>query len=62
MNVTTTRAFSLVLLALVDAEFGFLWVDVGSSESLSDAQIFNHSKLKEKIEDGTLGERGPDLH
>ena len=58
--------FSLVLLALVDAEYKFLWV-IGSS---SDAQIFNRSKLKRRIENGTLGlppleplgPGGPNLH
>ena len=62
--------YSLVLLALVDAKYRFLWVDVGSSGSSSDAQIFNCSKLRKKIEDGTLGlpsheplgEGGPELH
>ena len=61
--------FSLLLLALVDTEYRFLWVDVGSSGSPSDAQIFNQSKLREKVEDGAmgltppepLGEGGPDL-
>ena len=33
--------FSLLLLALVDAEYRFLWVNVGSSGSSSDAHIFN---------------------
>ena len=47
--------FSLVLLGLIDAEYRFLWVDVRSGESTSDAQIFNRSKLREKIKDGTLG-------
>ena len=47
--------FSLVLLALVDADYKFLWVNVGSSGSSSDAQIFNRSKLKRRIENGTLG-------
>ena len=59
--------FSLLLLTQVDR---FLWVDVGSSESSSDPQIFNRSKLKKKIKDGTsglpapkpLGEGGQDLH
>ena len=48
--------FSLALLALVDAEYNFLsvWVNVGASGSSSDAQIFNHSKLK-RIVNGTLG-------
>ena len=40
-----------VLLALVNAEYKFLWVKVGAS----DAQIFNRSKLKRRIEDGNLG-------
>ena len=47
-------SFSMVLLALVDAEYRFLGVDCGSSGSSSDAQIFNWSDLREKIEDGTL--------
>ena len=47
--------FSLVLLALVDADYKFLWVNVGASGLSSDAQIFNCSKLKRRIENGTLG-------
>ena len=59
-----------MLLALVDIEYRFFWVIFRSSGSSSDAQIFNRSDLREKIEDGTLGlpppgplgEEGPDLH
>ena len=47
--------FSLVVLALVDADYNFLWVNTGASGSSSDAQIFNHSKLKRRIENRTLG-------
>ena len=47
--------FSLVLLALVDADYKFLWVNVGASGSSSDAQIFNQSKLRRRIENGRLG-------
>ena len=62
--------FSVVLLALVDADYKFLWVNVESSGSSSDAQIFNRSKLKRRIENGTLGipppeplgPGGPDMH
>ena len=62
--------FSLGLLALVDADYKFLWVNVGASGSSSDAQIFNRSKLKRRIENGTLGlpppeplgPGAPDLH
>ena len=67
-TITTTRVFLLVLLALVNAEYRFLWVNVGSSGSSSDAQIFNRSDLREKIKDSIfgllpsepLGEGGPD--
>ena len=60
-----------MLLALVDTEYRFVWLVFGSSGSSSDEQIFNHNKLKQKIEDGTLGlpapeplgrEGGPDFH
>ena len=47
--------FSLVLLALVDADYKFLWVNAGASGSSSDAHIFSRSKLTRKIENGTLG-------
>ena len=61
--------FSLVLLALVDADYKFLWLHMEASGSSSDAQIFNRSKLK-RIENGTLGlpppaplgPGGPSLH
>lgn len=46
---------SIVLLALVDADYKFLWVDVGSNGSASDAQIFNQGELKDCVEDGTIG-------
>ena len=50
--------FSLVLLALIDADYRFLWVDLGLSGSLLDAQIF---KLREKFEDDTtLGLPAPE--
>ena len=46
--------FSIIILALVDAEYKFTWVDVGSMGHMSDAQIFNGSELKECFEDGTI--------
>ena len=52
--------FSLVLLALVDADYKFLWMDIGGYGSMSDAQIFNESELKECLEDGTIGFPDPD--
>ncbi len=47
--------YSIILLALVDGDYKFLWVDVGQNGSSSDAQIFNQCELKEVIEDGMIG-------
>ena len=55
MNFTIKGFFFLVLQALVNAEYKSLWVDVGSSESLSDTQIFNCCRLKKNIKYVTLG-------
>ena len=61
MNISTTKGyFSLVLLALVNADYKFLWVNAGTSGSSTDAQIFNRSKLKRRIENGTLGLPSPE--
>ena len=42
-------------MALVDAEYRFRWVDIGTEGSCSDAQIFNISELRNKIEDSSVG-------
>ena len=47
--------FSIVMLALVDGQYKFRWVDVGTAGSCSDAQIFNACQLKRRIEDGRIG-------
>ena len=46
---------SIVLVALVDEDYKFLWVDVRAARSTSDAQIFKHTELRHKIEDGSIG-------
>ena len=46
---------SIVLMALVDADYKFIWIDVGANGSASDAQIFNSSELKECIENRQIG-------
>lgn len=51
---------SIVLLALVDADYKFIWVDVGANGSASDAAVFDASELKETVEDGTIGFPEPD--
>ena len=47
--------FSIVLMALVDGDYKFLWCDVGGLGHQSDAQIFNNSELKDCIEDNSIG-------
>ena len=47
--------FSIVMLALVDGQYKFRWVDAGTDGSCSDAQIFNACQLKRRIEDGRIG-------
>ena len=42
---------SVILLALVDAKYKFLWVDVGTNGSSSDTQIFNDCDLCSGIVD-----------
>ena len=37
-------------MALVDADYKFLWTDVGSDGSSNDASIYNASELKEGME------------
>lgn len=41
---------SVVLLALVDAQYRFLWVDVGAPGGSSDAQLWNASDLQASIQ------------
>jgi len=52
--------FSIVLLAVVDGDYKFLWVNVGSEGSCSDAGIFNRSSLAPALQDATLGLPQPD--
>ena len=47
--------FSIVMLALVDGQYKFGWVDVGTAGSCSDGQIFNTCHLKMKTDDGSIG-------
>ena len=47
--------YSIVLMSLVDANYTFLWCDVGGAGHMSDAQIFNGSELKEAMDNRTIG-------
>ena len=52
--------YSVVLMALVDADYKFIWVDLGSTGSASDVQICNNSEFKELAEDETIRFSAPD--
>ena len=52
--------YSVVLMALVDADYKFIWADVGSMGAASDLQVYNNSELKELAEGGVLGLPLPD--
>jgi len=45
---------SVILMALVDGDYKFSWVEVGCNGSAGDAQVFNNGELKEAIEGGIL--------
>lgn len=46
---------SIILMALVDADYKFSWVDVGANGSAGDGQVFNGSELRECFENDTAG-------
>lgn len=52
--------FSIVLLAVVDADYKFIWAHVGAPGSQSDAGIFNHTPLERGLREGTLGLPDPE--
>jgi DDE superfamily endonuclease len=48
------KTFSVVLLAICDSEYKFLYVDVGAHGSESDGGIWRRSRMGIKFYDGTL--------
>ena len=42
-------------MALVDADYKFIWVEDGSNGASLDVQIFNNCDLKDALQNGTLG-------
>ena len=48
------KFYSIVLLALVDGDYKFSWIDTGGNGRMSDAQIFNSSELKDTLEDASI--------
>ena len=55
LNFNYKKTFSVVsLLALVDANYRFTWIDVGSFGKNSDSGIFNNSKLCKYLDENKL--------
>ena len=52
-------SFSIVLLALVDANYKFLYVDIGCNGKISDGDVFKNSSLYRALEDNSLHIPGP---
>lgn len=46
--------FSIVLFALVDADYNFLYVDVGCQGRISDGGVFKNTQLFKKLEEKAL--------
>ena len=53
--------FSIILLALVDADYKFLFVDIGAAGGCGDAGVFNQSKLKSCMDHNDLNFPEPQL-
>ena len=53
------HSFSIVLLALVDADYKFIYVDVGSNGRISDGGVFRNSTLFSSVESNSLRIPGP---
>lgn len=46
--------FSIILLAIVDAQYNFIYIDFGSNGRASDVAIGNDSSLKEVLEKNSI--------
>ena len=53
--------FSIVLMALVDASYRFIYVDIGCNGRVSDGGVFKNSTFYNKIEEKTLNIPQPSL-
>ncbi|XP_034024535.1 putative nuclease HARBI1 [Thalassophryne amazonica] len=46
--------FSIILLGLVSSGYRFLWADGSGNGAALDAQIYNHSELRQSLDDGNI--------
>ncbi|XP_026497887.2 uncharacterized protein LOC113402004 [Vanessa tameamea] len=48
------KTFSIVLLACVDDDYSFTYIDIGAKARYSDGGVFSNCSLKRAIDDGSL--------
>lgn len=53
--------FSIILMALVDADYKFIYVDVGTNGRASDAGVWSRCSLAARLEDNSLSIPVPDV-
>lgn len=46
--------FSIVLLACCDADYNFIWVDIGAHGTENDASVFRRSQIGKDMEEGKV--------
>lgn len=59
LNLNYKGYFSIVLLAMCDANYNFQYINVGAPGKNSDAGIFRESILMKKLENGTINLPSP---
>jgi hypothetical protein len=52
--------YSILIFALVDAEYKLVWADLSGKGAATDAQVYNDSELKQCIDDGTISFPDPE--
>jgi len=55
MFYTYKHTFAIQLLALLDADYNFIYVPVGCQGRIGDAGVFHHSSLSKALAQDTLG-------
>jgi len=54
VNTLTKNAFSIVVFALVDANYNFMFVDAGCKGRISERGVFTNTELYKTLEAKTL--------
>jgi len=55
------NTFSIVLMAVVDADYNFIMADVGLNGRISDAGVISYTKFGNMLKNKTLNIPKPDL-